>query len=160
MVSFEVPLTFYCKIGEIPSAASPQKIQEQIPESLQIRRPLMQNPDQFYIKYQSPQMVNIALIFLNIGGGGVAPRNPPTRDKKSSSRIIPCISGENSCITYPPRRGFHNKKCENSRKYQHQSARNGIRIHHLHPFFQKKKKPTGEDTPPPLQEEKILSRLY
>ena len=83
MVSFEVPLTFNCKIGEIPSAASPQKLQEQIPESLQIRRLLMQNPDQFYIKYQSPQMVNIALIFLNIGGGCVAPRTPPIRDKKA-----------------------------------------------------------------------------
>ena len=37
IVSFEVPLTFYSKIGEIPSAAYPQKLQEQIPESLQIR---------------------------------------------------------------------------------------------------------------------------
>ena len=34
MVSFEVPLTFSYKIGEIPPAVSPQKLQEKIPESL------------------------------------------------------------------------------------------------------------------------------
>ena len=34
MVSFEVPLTFYYKIGEIPPAVSPQKLQQKIPESL------------------------------------------------------------------------------------------------------------------------------
>ena len=79
MVSFEVPLTFYCKIGEIPSAASPQKLQEQISESLQIRhpRPLMQHPNQFYIKYQSPQMVNIPLFFSKYWGGGLCgPQDP------------------------------------------------------------------------------------
>ena len=34
MVSFEIPLTFSYKIGEIPPAVSPQKLQEKIPESL------------------------------------------------------------------------------------------------------------------------------
>ena len=92
-------------------------------------------------------MVNIAFIFQNIGGGAVWPPEPLLHEvKKNSSRIIPCISGENSCITYPPHRGFHDKKCENSRKYQHQSARNGLRMHHLHPFFQRRNQP-GK-TPP------------
>ena len=87
----------------------------------------------------------------------MAPRTPPTWDKKSSSRIIPCISGENSCITYPPHRGFHDKKCENSRKYQHQSARNGLRMHHLHPLFQKKNNNRGRPPPPFARGENYLS---
>ena len=88
------------------------------------------------------------------GGGCVAPRTPPTREK-NSFRITPCISGENSCITYPPHRGFHDKKRENSRKHQHQSARNGLRMNHLHLFFSKKKPNNNPGRHCPLlQEEK------
>ena len=100
-------------------------------------------------------MVNIALIFQNMGCGCVAPWTPLTRSKKKNLLSYnPLYIGENSCITYPPHRGFHDKTCENSRIYQHQSARNGIRMHILHPFHQKKNQPGKTPT---FQEEKIHS---
>ena len=99
---------------------SPQKLQEKkIPKSLKYDA-LNAKPPQFKIKYQSPQMVNIALIFQNIWGGGgcVAPRTPPTRGKKNSSRIIPCISGKTPAShTYTLHIGaFVTIKCENFKK--------------------------------------------
>ena len=108
-------------------------------------------------------MVNTAVIFQNRGGGGgcVAPWTPPTRDKKLLSyNPLYMYIGKNSCITYPLHRGFHDKTCENSRKYQHQSARIGIRMCHLHPFSQnktKKKNQPGKTPAPFARGENSLS---
>ena len=86
------------------------------------------------------------------GGGCVAPRTPPTRGKKNSSRIIPCISGET-----PASHTLHNgafvtinvKIKKKTKKNQHQSARNGLRMHLFASVFPKKLKPQPGKTPPP-----------
>ena len=111
--------------------------------------------------------------FFKIGGGGgglvrqldpsyTSPPPPPPK-KKNSSRIIPRISGKTPA-SHTLNIGAFVTKRENSRKYQHQSASNGIRVHHLHPFFQKKKNNNNNNNqgrpPSPLQEEKILSLFF
>ena len=104
------------------------------------------------MKYQSPQLVRVALIFSKYRGGAGWPIGPLLHDPPPIKKLLsynPLYIGENSCITYPQHRGFHDKTCENSRKYQHQSARNGIRVHHLHPFFQNQKKKNQGRPPPP-----------
>ena len=57
--------------------------------------------------------------------------------KKNFSRINPVYQGKTPASHTLNIRAFMTKKCENSRKYQHKSARNGLRMHHLHPFFLK-----------------------
>ena len=75
MVSFEVPLTFSYKIGEIPPAVYPQKLKEKNPESLRYDA-LLCTPtvlDKIPIASVGEDCINF---FQNRGGGLVGQLDP------------------------------------------------------------------------------------
>ena len=82
------------------------------------------------------------------------PLDPSFIRKKNSSHIIPCKWGENSRITYKCTLhiGAFMTKVKFQENINTHSAMNGLRMHHLHPFFTKKK--CGRTPPPPPCERK------